>query len=154
VFAHLSLPNVPDVAKRTVTGALIVGFAALVAAISFGYAFVGLGAAIGLALGTLNFRLVGGSVSKAAKRPDGRTRRPLAMNTMARMGIITVVTLGLLIVSPQLGFGILAGLAAFQLLLIINVTRSVLKTGSLAAAGDVVDVEVDEPVVDPPTESD
>jgi hypothetical protein len=154
VFAHLSLPNVPDVAKRTVTGALIVGFAALVAAISFGYAFVGLGAAIGLALGTLNFRLVGGSVSKAAKRPDGRTRRPLAMNTMARMGIITVVTLGLLIVSPQLGFGILAGLAAFQLLLIINVTRSVLKTGSLATAGDVVDVEVDEPVVDPPTESD
>jgi hypothetical protein len=154
MFAHLSLPNLPDVARRTVAGALIAGIAALVAAVSFGYPLVGLGAAIGLALGTVNFRLIGGSVSRAAKRPDGKTRRPLALNTVARMGVITVVTLGLLILSPQIGFGVLGGLAVFQVLLIVNVTRSVLKTGSLADAGDVVDTEVSDPVVDPSGEGD
>jgi hypothetical protein len=148
VFAHLSLPNVSEVARRTVFGALVVGVAALVAAVSFDHAFVGLGAAIGLALGTLNFRMVGNSVSRAAKRGDGRTKRPLAINTVGRMGLITVVTLGLLIVSPQLGFGILGGLAVFQLLLVVNVARSVLKTGRLPVS-DAIDVEVGDPVMDP-----
>jgi hypothetical protein len=144
----MSLPNVPEVARRTVFGALVVGVAALVAAVSFDHAFVGLGAAIGLALGTLNFRMVGSSVSRAAKRGDGRTKRPLAINTVGRMALITVVTLGLLIVSPQLGFGILGGLAVFQLLLVVNVARSVLKTGRLPVS-DVIDVEVGDPVMDP-----
>lgn len=153
MFAHVSLPNVPDVARRTVTGALVVGVAALVAAVSFGHAFVGLGAAVGLALGTVNFRLVGNSVSRAARRPDGRTRRPLAMNTFGRMAVITVITIGLLLVSPQLGFGILGGLAAFQILLVVNVARSVLKTNQ-ADAANVVDVEAIEPVVDPRSEAD
>jgi hypothetical protein len=148
VFAHFSLPNVPDVARRTVTGALIVGVAALVAAVSLGYAFVGLGAAIGLALGTLNFRLVGNSVSRAAARGDGRTRGPLAVNTLGRMGIVTVITLGLLLVSAQLGFGVLGGLAIFQVLLLVNVARSMIKAGALTSMDDVIDAPASEPVVD------
>ncbi len=148
MITPLSMTNVPDVARRTVTGALIVGVAALVGAVSFRHPLVGLGADIGLALGVLNFRMVGRSVSRAARRTDGRTRRPLAANTVGRMGLITVVTLGLLIVSPQLGFGILGGLAVFQVLLVVNVARSVLKAGAVGAA-DVIDVEASEPLVDP-----
>jgi hypothetical protein len=148
VFAHFSLPNVPDVARRTVTGALVIGVAALVAAVSFGYAFVGLGAAIGLALGVLNFRLVGNSVSRAAARGDGRTRGPLAVNTLGRMGIVTVITLGLLLVSAQLGFGVLGGLAIFQVLLLANVARSMIKAGALTSMDDVIDAQASEPVVD------
>ncbi len=147
MLTHLSLPDVPDVARRTVSGALVLGVAALVAAVSLGHVLVGLGAAVGLAMGTLNFRMVGSSVSRAARRPDGRTRRPVAMNTVARMALITVLTLGLLVVSPQIGFGVLAGLAVFQVLLVVNVTRSILKTGRLAG-GDVIDVDA-QPVVDP-----
>ena len=153
MITPLSLTNVPDVARRTVTGALIVGVAALVAAVSFHHPLVGLGAAIGLALGVLNFRMVGRSVSRASRRSDGRTRRPLAVNTVTRMGLITVITLGLLVVSPQLGFGILAGLAVFQVLLVVNVARAVFKTGQLAT-GDVIDVEPAEPVVEPRPELD
>ena len=148
MITPLSMTNVPDVARRTVTGALVIGVAALVAAVSFGHPLVGVGAAIGLSLGVLNFRMVGSSVSRASRRSDGRTRRPLAVNTVGRMALITAVTIGLLIVSPQLGFGILAGLAVFQVLLVVNVARSVLKAGALPAT-DVIDVEATEPLVDP-----
>jgi len=51
VFAHFTLPSVPDVARRTVSAALVVGVAALVACVAFGHALLGLGACIGLALG-------------------------------------------------------------------------------------------------------
>jgi hypothetical protein len=149
VFAHLSLPSIPDVSRRTLTGALVVGVAALVASVSFGHPLVGLGACVGLALGTFNFRLIGNSVAKVGSREDGRTRGPLAVNTAVRMGIITVITLGLLIVAPQIGFGILGGLVAFQLILLVNVARSMMKTGGADGIGEVIDVEASEPVVEP-----
>ena len=49
MFAHFELPNVPDVAKRTVAMVLVVGVAALVACVSFDKPLLGLGACIGLA---------------------------------------------------------------------------------------------------------
>jgi hypothetical protein len=72
VFAHFSLPNVPDVARRTVSMVMVVGLAALVACVSFGVPLLGLGACIGLGLGTLNFRMIGNSVRKAIRRTGSR----------------------------------------------------------------------------------
>jgi ATP synthase I chain len=144
VFAHFSLPNVPDVARRTISTVLVVGVAALVACIAFGQPLVGLGACIGLALGTLNFRMIGNSVARVSARPDGSTRKPLALNTMGRMGIITVVTIGLLLLSPGLGFGVLGGLAVFQVVLLANVARSMAKAGPMTSVDDAINA----PVVD------
>jgi hypothetical protein len=150
VFAHLSLPSIPDVSRRTLTGVLVIGAAALVASVSFGHPLIGLGACVGLALGTLNFRLIGTSVAKVSSRDDGRTRGPLAVNTVARMGIITAITLGLLLVTPQLGFGVLGGLVAFQLILLVNVARSMMKAGGTDGLAEVIDVETASgPVVEP-----
>lgn len=129
MFAHFSLPDIPAVSRRTVTAALIIGVAALVGCISFGKPMIGLGACIGLGLGTLNFRLVGASVIKVGKREDENKRRPLALNTVGRLGVISAVTIGLLLVSFQLGFGVLSGLAVFQLVLLANVARSMMKFG-------------------------
>ncbi len=56
--------------------------------------------------------------------------------------------------SPQLGFGVLGGLAAFQLILLVNVARSMLKAGGIAAMVDAIDVEASEPVVEPWRHSD
>ncbi len=44
MFAHFSLPSVPDVARRTISMVLVVGTAALVASFSFGVPLLGLGA--------------------------------------------------------------------------------------------------------------
>ncbi len=149
MFAHFSLPNVADVSRRTISAALVVGVAALVAAVSFGHPLVGVGACIGIGLGALNYRLIGNSVARVTARKDGRTRRPLAVNTVVRMGVITVVTLGLLLVSAQLGFGVLAGLAIFQVILLANVARSMIKAGALSATDQVVDVDAGEPLIEP-----
>jgi MFS superfamily sulfate permease-like transporter len=143
MFARFSLPDVPSVSRRTVTAALIVGVLALAAAISFNRYLLGVGACIGLALGTINFRLVNSSVVKVGAREDDNKRRPLAMNTLARMGIISAITIGLLFLSFNLGFGVLAGLAVFQMLLLVNVARSMFKFGPPTDSGEgVLDADV------------
>jgi uncharacterized membrane protein required for colicin V production len=152
VFAHFSLPNVGDVARRTTGSALVVGVAGLVAAVSFGYLLVGLGGCIGLALGLLNFRLIGVSVDKVTAMDVDNPKRPLAVNTLGRMGVITVIALGLCFVSKPLGFGVLGGLAAFQIILVANFARSMAKSGPMTSVDDIINANVvddNEPVVSP-----
>ena len=144
MFAHFDLPDIGDVSRRTVAAALVVGVAGLVAAFSFGYLWLGVGACIGLALGTVNYRLVGVSVDKVAATGTDNPKRPLAANTMGRLGIVTVIALGLTFIDKQLGFGVLIGLAVFQVLLIVNVARSMAKAGPAPEQEEVVD----GPVVD------
>jgi hypothetical protein len=119
--------------------------AGLVGCISFGKPLIGVGACIGLALGTLNFRLVGASVIKVGKREDENKRRPLALNTVGRLGVISVITIGLLLISFQLGFGVLSGLAVFQLVLLANVARSMMKFGPQGDGLDVGLLDVGDP---------
>ncbi len=152
MFAHFSLPNVGEVARRTTGAALVVGVAGLVAAVSFGYLLVGIGGCIGLALGLLNFRLIGVSVDKVTAMDVDNPKRPLAVNTLGRMGVITVIALGLCFVSKPLGFGVLGGLAVFQILLIANVARSMAKSGPMTSVDDIINANVvddNEPVVSP-----
>ena len=155
MFAHFELPDVPDVAKRTVASVLVIGVAAVVACVSFDKPLLGLGASIGLGLGTLNFGMIGRSVDRVSMSEVANKRRPLAINTLGRLAIITVVTLGLMTVSHQLGFGILAGLAVFQIILIANVARSMAKSGPMPTIDDAVSASViDEnivPATPPPT---
>jgi hypothetical protein len=151
MFAHFELPNVPDVAKRTVATVLVVGVAALVACVSFDKLLLGLGACIGLGLGTLNFRMIGRSVERVSISGVENKRRPLAINTFGRLGIITVVTLGLMTFSHQLGFGILAGLAVFQVVLIANVARSMAKSGPMPTIDDVINASVIDENITPTT---
>jgi hypothetical protein len=111
---------------------------------------IGLGACIGLALGTLNFRLVGASVIKVGKREDENKRRPLSLNTVGRLGVISVITIGLLLLSFQLGFGVLVGLAVFQLVLLANVARSMMKFGPQGDGLDVGLLDMGDPGDDKP----
>jgi hypothetical protein len=72
-----------------------------------------------LALG--NFRLISRATVKASTSGNADTRRPLALNTLGRMGAITVIAFALVFLSRPLGFGTLIGLAAFQFTLLGNV---------------------------------
>ncbi len=144
MFAHFELPDIGDVSRRTVAASLLFGVVALVAAFSFGHLWVGVGGCIGLALGTVNYRLVGVSVDKVAATGTDNPKRPLAANTLGRLAVVTVIALGLAMINKGLGFGVLAGLAVFQFLLIFNVARS------MAKAGPAPDDEelLDGPVID------
>ncbi len=144
MFAHFELPNIPDVARRTVSMALVVGVAALVAAVSFGNVLVGLGACIGLGLGTFNFRMIGNSVAKVSASEVENKKKPLAINTLGRLGIITVVAIGLMLVSHSLGWGVFGGLFAFQVILLTNAARSMAKGGPMASVDGVITANVIE----------
>ena len=61
-----------------------------------------------------------------------------------------MVTLGLMTISHQLGFGILAGLAVFQFILLANVARSMAKSGPMTSVDDVITANVvDDNVIQP-----
>ncbi len=144
MFAHFELPDIGDVSRRTVAASLLVGVIGLVAAFSFGYLWFGVGGCIGLALGTVNYRLVGVSVDKVAATGTDNPKRPLAANTLGRLGIVTVIAIGLTFLDKGLGFGVLIGLAVFQFLLIFNVARSMAKAGPAPEHEEVLD----GPIVD------
>ena len=135
MFERFSLPQIASVSRRTVLGALVFGVVALVACLLLGAFLVGLGLCVGLGLGLTNFRMVQASVVKVSGQARENKRRPLAMNTMGRLAIVSVIALGLLFVSFDLGLGVMVGLAAFQMLLLLNVTRSMLKMGSPGSPG-------------------
>jgi hypothetical protein len=156
VFAHFSLPDLAAVSRRTMLSALVFGVVGFVACLALDALLVGIGLCLGIALGIVNFRMIQSSVVKVGKRQVENARRPLALNTVARLGIITVIALGLLFVSFDLAFGLLAGLAAFQVLLLVQVARSMYKMGAVGGGiltgtfggfddDDVIDVEaIDE----------
>lgn len=144
MFAHFTLPNIHDVSRRTISAALVVGVAILVGCVSFGVPLVGVGACIGVALGAFNHRMTGNSVVRASLSESVNTKRPLALNTLGRMAIITVVTLGLLLVDRTLGLGILIGLAVFQVLLLVNVARSMAQAGPMTSVDDTINANVIE----------
>jgi len=148
VFAHFELPDIGEVSRRTVATSLLFGVVVLVAAFSFGYLWVGVGACIGLALGTVNYRLVGVSVDKVAATGTDNPKRPLAANTLGRLAVVTVIALGLAMIDKGLGFGVLGGLALFQFVLIFNMARSMAKAGPMPEGVDEDEDPLDGPIVD------
>ncbi|MCL4415063.1 MAG: ATP synthase subunit I [Acidimicrobiales bacterium] len=128
----LSLPEIAHLARRAALAALAAGIVALVVGVVAGYALTGLGFCIGLGLGLGNFRMVTRSVERVSRsmRPD--KRRPLATSTLGRLGVVSAVAVALLLVDAPLGFGTLVGLAFFEMLLLANVTVSLLRSSGQA----------------------
>ena len=106
---------------------------ALVALTVVGYGLVGLGLCIGLALALGNFRLISRSTIKQASSANENKRRPLAMNTLGRLAILTVIALGLVWLSHLVGLGTIVGLAIFQFMLLGNVMVLMVRAGRVAA---------------------
>jgi ATP synthase I chain len=138
MFDRFSLPDVMTVSRRTMLMTLVIGVVGLIVLLLVSQPWAALGLCIGLGLGMLNFRAIQRSVVKVGERVEANKRRPLAINTLGRMAIITVVALGLLLVEPPLGFGLLGGLALFQMILLLNVSRSMLKMGAGSAIAGAV----------------
>jgi uncharacterized protein YneF (UPF0154 family) len=125
-FSQFSLPQISTVARRTSLAALAIGGIAVIGLGLTGHALVGIGVCLGLALALGNFRLISRATIKASMSGNPDTRRPLALNTLGRMGVITVIAFGLVFLSRPLGFGTLVGLAAFQFTLLSNVVVAML----------------------------
>jgi hypothetical protein len=55
----------------------------------------------------------------------------MAMNTLMRLALTTVVAIGLVIVNLPLGMGVLGGVAVFYLLFIVNLVATLLRQGAV-----------------------
>jgi cobalamin synthase len=133
LFEQLPLPEITRVLRRAAFAGIGVGVVALGLSALLGHALVGLGACIGLALGIVNIRLVTASVARVNASPVDRPKRVLASQTLSRLAITTVIVIGLLFASVQLGFGTAGGLAAFYFVLLVNLVRAILKQGTTGA---------------------
>ena len=127
VFSSFSLPQISVVARRTALVASAVGVAGLAGAVLTSHALVGLGLCLGLTLALGNFRLISAATAKASAKGREDNRRPLAMNTLGRLAMVSVLALGLTWLSRPLGFGTLVGLAVFQFVLLANVVVAMLR---------------------------
>ena len=120
------------VLRRTIVSAVIVGAAAVVIALLLSAPWAALGLALGLAMAVLNLRFLDAGVAKL--HTDGETnnkvlRRAMGTKSVTRLGIITLICIGLLLLNGALGIGAVAGLVIFQLLFVVNVGRVIVSQG-------------------------
>jgi hypothetical protein len=127
LFSSFSVPQISTVARRTVLASIGVGVVALVLGVVTGYPLVGLGVCLGLSMALVNFRLISRATVKAAGSEQENKRRPLVFNTLGRLGVISVIALGITFFVEPLGFGTLVGLAVFQFSLLGNVVVAMLR---------------------------
>jgi len=132
LLEQLDLPEISRMLRRTVFAAIGTGVVSLGVAILLGYPLAGLGAIVGLGLGLLNIRLVIATASRLNSSGITAVRKPMAINTLGRLGATTVVALVLVILNLPLGMGVLAGLALFYFLFLASLLRTLLSQGAVA----------------------
>ena len=129
---HLAIPEIAAIARRSAFVGLVMAIAAVIVGYLASELVVGIGVAMGLSLAFGNFRRVVAGVVKASKSENPDKRRPLALNTFARLGLVSVIALVLVWLVRPLGFGTLIGLALFEFCLLANVVVAVLRSGATA----------------------
>ncbi len=120
------------VLRRTIVSAIVVGAAAIVIMLLLSVPWAALGVAIGLAMAVVNLRFLDAGVAKlntAGETNNKVLRRAMGTKSVTRLGVITLVCIGLMLLNGALGIGAVAGLVIFQLLFVVNVGRVVISQG-------------------------
>jgi hypothetical protein len=112
--------------RRTIWSALVVGTIGFVVAVMIS-PLAGLGEVIGLVLSILNLRQNDKQIAAMEMRTVGDDdpnvkvlRRQLRPKIVGRLTLLTLVALGSLFLSVALGLGIVAGLALYNIVFVIN----------------------------------
>jgi len=112
--------EVDAVIRRTLRAALALGILAVGAGVALGQVLVGPGVIIGLGLSIFNNRMFQLSAARFTTEEGKVVRKPFASSVAVRLGVCTAVALILTWLVPPLGWGVIGGLAAYQMLLLIN----------------------------------
>lgn len=127
MFAGFPVAEVERVVRRTVYVALALAVAALAASAALGDLLVGTGVVIGLGLGLLNNRLFTASASHVTTPEGTLQKKPFAASVLVRLGLVTAIAIGLMVLVRPMGWGIIAGLVAFQAVLMVVAAGAVLR---------------------------
>ncbi|KAA0018048.1 hypothetical protein [Antrihabitans cavernicola] len=120
------MPAVPLSLRRPLIIGGAIGTLALIASALLGHWLFGVLFIAGLALGLLNVKLVQSAVARVTA-DDHPSKQKMAYSSASRLFIITAIALVIgFLLAPE-GIGIFAGLAVFQVVLVLNTTVPVLK---------------------------
>jgi hypothetical protein len=120
------------VLRRTVVSSLIGGGIGIVVALLVSSPWAALGIGIGLAMAIVNLRFLDAGVAKVQTKGEASrkaVRRALGTKSVSRLGVITVIAIGLLFLKGPLGIGAVIGLVIFQVSFVVNVGRVVVSQG-------------------------
>ena len=124
-------PTVPAVARGTLRRSIIMascmGAAAVLVTGLLGHILIGLFACVGLALGALNTFMVQRAVVTYAGSPYPNKKARFTRSVLGRLGLVTVIALGVAALFRPEGLGVFAGLAFFQMLMLGGATVPVIK---------------------------
>jgi ATP synthase I chain len=120
------------VLRRTTVSALIVGGAAVIIALFVSSPLAAVGIVVGLGMAIVNLRFLDAGVAKVQTKGETNKkvlRRAMGTKSVTRLGVITVIAIGLLFLNGALGIGTVIGLVIFQLLFVANVGRVLVSQG-------------------------
>ncbi|MGI8879942.1 MAG: ATP synthase subunit I [Jatrophihabitans sp.] len=107
--------------------AAVLGLLAIIVLSIAGHPLMAVFACLGLGLGALNNRMLQASVIRYGSNPD-LSRKHFTAGVAARLGGITIVAIVLaLLVRPD-GLGTFAGLAVFQLIMLVGAALPVFRS--------------------------
>jgi ATP synthase I chain len=132
MFADLEVGALSRIMRPTILSAVVAGVVAVGVALLLSSTPAAVGIVIGIAVAILNVRMLGARVTKV--ETDGTNdnkvvRKILRRGSAVRLLLVTVVAIGLVLVNPPLGIGMVVGLVIFQIAFVLNAGRAVLSAG-------------------------
>src|SRR5487761_2026695 len=134
VLENLPVNTLPQLLRRTILSAVIVGFVGFVVALFIAPPLGALGLVIGVGLAIVNLRFLDRQAARVELQGEQNSkvvRRQLGGRTTGRLAVLTVVIIGVLFLNGPLGIGIVSGLVLYQIVFVINVLRVVSGQGGL-----------------------
>jgi hypothetical protein len=135
MLADFPVLYVDLIVRRTIVSCVALAVVAVVVGFAVGQPLAGVGALLGLAAATVNHRVFQVSTVRYSKDDGHMDRRPYVGTVAARLGGITVIAFALLFFVRPMGFGMVGGLIAFQLLLMANALGALWRYQRLQLAG-------------------
>lgn len=135
MLADFPVLYVDLIVRRTIVSCIALAVVALALGFVLNQPLAGVGALLGLAAATVNHRVFQVSTVRYSKDDGHMDRKPYVGTVAARLGGITVVAFALLFFVRPMGFGMVGGLVAFQLLLMANALGALWRYQRLQLAG-------------------
>ena len=113
--------------RRSALIGAVLGAVSIVVTSMYGHPLMGVFGCVGVALGALNNRMLQTSVIRFASSPE-LGKKQFRRGVMGRLGLITLLAIGVgLLVRPD-GLGVFVGLAVFQVLMLIGAAVPVFRS--------------------------
>jgi len=114
------LTEIERVVRRTALITVLVAALGAAAAVLAGQPYFVPGIALGVGLALANHRAFQSTALRFTTEEGALRRKPFAGSVFLRLGGCTVAAIGLLVVERPTGWGVIAGLALFQLVMLTN----------------------------------